>query len=63
MFREGGLDSLVEMLDLTLDSKRKKHIVGGILLSISFLFGGLAITTMTISEDKKDPEPKKEEQN
>lgn len=63
MFREGGLDSLVEMLDLTLDSKRKKHIVGGILLSISFLFGGLAITTMTISEDVKDPEPKKEEQN
>lgn len=62
MFR-GDLDDLIDMLDLTLNSKRKKHIVGGMLLSISFLFGGLAITTMTISEDKDEKETKKEEQN
>lgn len=39
------------MLDYTLDSKRKRHIVGGILLSVSLLFGGLAFTTMTIKTE------------
>lgn len=42
------LENLVTMIDYTLDSTRKRHIVGGILLSISFLFGGLALTTMTL---------------
>lgn len=46
-----NLDALVEMIDYTLNSKRKRHIVGGILLSISVLFGGLAITTMTLKGD------------
>lgn len=50
-----NLESLVSVLDYILDSKRKRHIVGGILLSISFLFGGLALTTMTLkTEEKKD---------
>ena len=45
-------DTIITLLDESLDSDRKRHIVGGILLSISLLFGGLAITTMTIkSED------------
>lgn len=45
-------DSILAVLDESLDSNRKRHIVGGILLSISLLFGGLAITTITIkSED------------
>lgn len=42
------LDSIVEVIDGALDTKRKRHLVGGVLLSISFLFGGLAITTMTV---------------
>lgn len=45
------LEALIGLLDLTLDTKRKRHIVGGMLLSISLLFGGLAITTMTITND------------
>jgi hypothetical protein len=44
-------EALVAMLDYTLDTKRKRHIVGGILLSISLLFGGLAFTTMTIKTE------------
>lgn len=49
------IESLISMLDFTLDTKRRRHIVGGILLSISMLFGGLALTTMTLKpEEKKD---------
>lgn len=49
-----NLEALVSMLDFTLDTKRKRHIVGGILLSISFLFGGLALTTMTLKIDEEN---------
>lgn len=47
-----NLESVVTVLDFTLDSTRKRHIVGGILLSISFLFGGLALTTMTLGKEE-----------
>ena len=50
------MENLVSILDMTLDSQRKRHIVGGLLLSVSFLFGGLAITVMTINDDKKKKE-------
>lgn len=48
------LETIIIFIDESLDTYRKRHIVGGILLSISLLFGGLAITTMTIKteEDK-----------
>lgn len=48
-----NFEALVAMLDFTLDSRRKRHIVGGILLSVSFLFGGLALTAMTLKEEEK----------
>ena len=48
-------EAMIAMLGFTLDSKRKRHIVGGILLSVLFLFGGLALTTMTLkTEEKRD---------
>lgn len=47
-------ETLIAMLDFTLNSNRKKHIVGGILLSISLLFGGLAFTAMTLKTEEKD---------
>lgn len=40
------------MLDLSLDTRKKRHIVGGVLLSVSLLFGGLAITVMTIKTEE-----------
>ncbi|MEY8515360.1 histidine kinase [Lachnospiraceae bacterium 29-84] len=40
------------MLDYLLDTRRKRHIVGGILLSVSALFGGLAFTVMTIKDEE-----------
>lgn len=45
------LKNIVSVLDFTLDTKRKRHIVGGILLSISMLFGGLALTAMTLKTE------------
>lgn len=35
------LERILSMLDQTLSNKKKRHIVGGILLSVSLLFGGL----------------------
>ncbi len=49
-----NFEALVSVLDFTLDSKRKRHIVGGILLSVSFLFGGLALTAMTLQTEEKE---------
>ncbi len=49
------LESVISMIDHSLNTKRKKHIVGGILVSASLLFGGLALTIMTLkTEDVKD---------
>ena len=47
-----GLDNIIYMLDEMLETKRKRHITGGILLSISALFGGLAITVMSIGKEE-----------
>lgn len=48
-----NFEAIVEVLECTLDSKRKRHIVGGILLSVSLLFGGLALTTMTLKTEER----------
>lgn len=47
------LEDLLSMLDHSLNTKKKRHLAGGVLLSISFFFGGLALTIMTLkSEDE-----------
>lgn len=46
-------------LDYLLNSKRKRHIIGGVLMSASLLFTGLAITIITL----KDEENKQDEVN
>ncbi len=51
-----GIENLIGMLDYILDTERKRHITGGILLSVSALFGGLAITVMTIKNEEEDYE-------
>lgn len=47
-----GIDNIIYMLDEMLDTQRKRHITGGILLSISALFGELAITVMSIGKEE-----------
>lgn len=46
------IESVIVMLDEVLDTGRKRHIAGGILLSMSLLFGGLSVTVMTIKDKK-----------
>ena len=49
-----GFENLISVLDYVLDTKRKRHITGGLLISVSLLFGGLALTVMTIKTEEKD---------
>ena len=48
----------VSVLDNILNSKRKRkrHIAGGILLSVSLLFGGVAFTALSIGTEDEDSE-------
>lgn len=48
------LERILSMLDRTLGTKKKRHIAGGILLSVSLLFGGLAFTVMTLKSEEKE---------
>lgn len=50
------LEDLIEMLDNALDTKAKRHLAGGVLLSISMLFGGLAVTIMTLKTEETERE-------
>lgn len=53
-----GIGNFISMMDYILDTKRKRkrHITGGILLSVSLLFGGLALTVMTIQNEEDEDE-------
>jgi hypothetical protein len=42
------------MLEQTLGTRSKRHIMGGALISVSLLFGGLALTVMTLKTEDKD---------
>lgn len=48
------LEEIISMLDHALNTKRKRHIAGGVLMSVSLLFGGLAITIMTIKNENEE---------
>ncbi len=49
-----SFENIIAMLDFTLNTHRKRHIVGGLLLSVSLLFGGLALTAMTLKMEDND---------
>lgn len=49
-------DTLLSMLDQILDTKKKRHLAGGVLMSVSLLFGGLAVTVLTLKTEEKDNE-------
>lgn len=51
-----GIGNFISMMDYILDANRKRHITGGILLSASLLFGGLALTVMTIKTEEDNNE-------
>ena len=47
------LEGFIVTLDYLLETKRKRHIVGGILMSASLLFAGLAFTALTLKVDNE----------
>lgn len=47
---EEAMSTLVQLTA----NKKKRHIIGGVLLSVSLLFGGLAVTVMSIKNEEKD---------
>ena len=48
------LNYIVAMLERTLGTRAKRHILGGTLVSVSLLFGGLALTVMTLKIDNEE---------
>lgn len=50
----GALEGIIAAIDDILNTSRKRHIMGGMLLSVSLLFGGLALTTMTIRNEEEE---------
>ena len=48
------LEGILSVLDYALNTKKKRHIAGGILMSVSLLFGGLAMTILTVKIDEEE---------
>ena len=46
--------AVITEIDYLLDSKRKRHITGGIFISLALLCAGLAVTVGTLKEDKNE---------
>lgn len=47
-------ESLISTIDTLLDTRIGRHIIGGVLVSFSMLFGGLAITALTVRPEDKE---------
>lgn len=45
------VEAMLYTLERALSTKKKRHIVGGILMSISLLFCGLTFTVMTLKTE------------
>ena len=48
------LNYITAMLEQILGTKAKRHIMGGALISVSLMFGGLALTVMTLKVEDID---------
>lgn len=62
VFNMDRLDYIIGMLEKTLGTRSKRHILGGALVSVSLLFGGLALTVMTLKTDEQEDSSKNEVQ-
>ena len=48
------LEGAIATLDYLLSTKRKRHIIGGVLMSASLLFAGLAFTVITLKQEEQE---------
>lgn len=51
-----SFEAALSIIDYAFNNRRRRHIIGGVLMSVSLLFGGLAITVISLKEDKRDDE-------
>lgn len=49
-----SLENMFLFLDYLTDTKRKRHVVGGILMSVSLFFGGMAFTMLSIKGEENE---------
>ena len=49
-----SLENVFLFLDYLTDTKRKRHVVGGVIMSVSLFFGGLAFTFMSIKGEDNE---------
>ena len=45
------IEEIVETVDAAVSTNRKRHVIGGVLLSVSLLFAGLAVTAITLKPE------------
>lgn len=45
---------ILSLIDYSLSTEKRCRIAGGILISISLLFGGLAVTVLSVKPNSKD---------
>ena len=45
---------LKTLLSYAVNTRRKRHITGGLLISAALLFGGLAITVMSVRDEEDE---------
>lgn len=46
------ITDIFSTMDYIINTKRKRHVIGGVLLSVSMFFGGIALTVMTIKDEE-----------
>lgn len=50
------IEEILSVLEYSLNTRKKRHIAGGVLMSISLLFGGLAVTIITLKMEDNEIE-------
>lgn len=48
------LEGVMASLEYLLNNKRKRHIMGGILMNTSLLFAGLALTIISLKQEENN---------
>jgi hypothetical protein len=48
-----NLENFIHSLDKSFGTRRRRHIAGGVLVSISLLFGGLALTVISLKQEEE----------
>lgn len=48
------IEAALSALEYSFNTRKKRHLAGGILMSLALLFGGLAVTVITLKMEEQD---------